>query len=115
MKESTTNVKTYSIDQCKTLLAQADLYLPAIINTLYNIHQPPSTVSTVSTQSSKFGYAASRPFAIIYAVIVSAVMLLVLLQLKIAQTKEKSNDSVAQGHSLATGQVPEGAASEARL
>jgi hypothetical protein len=42
-------------------------------------------------------------------------MLLVLLQLKIAQTKEKSNDSVAQGHSLATGQVPEGAASEARL
>ena len=114
MKESTTNVKTYSIDQCKTLLAQADLYLPAIINTLYNIHQPPSTVSTVKTLTSRFGYAASHGFAITYAIFLIGVLVFGLFELATTPTKEESNDSASQNHSLNRGQVPEDAVSEAR-
>jgi hypothetical protein len=48
-------------------------------------------------------------------VIVYTVAVVTVLLLAAAQAKEKSNDSVAQGHSLVAGQVPDGAASEAHV
>lgn len=108
-----------SINQCEALLTQTDLYLPAIINTLYDIRRPPSTVMTVSARTSKFGVAGSRSIGIIYAVMLISVSLLVLCKAwgginSTAQTEEKPSDSLAQGYALIEGQVAEGAASNAR-
>jgi len=48
----------------------------------------------VSTRISKFGYAASRLFAIIYMIIIVLVVVCSFVQLDEAKTEEKSNKSL---------------------
>ena len=73
MEASTTNIHTQSINQCEALLAQADLYLPAIVNTLYDIPQPPSTTTKVIARASKIGKAQSNPYLIVYVVLMAVI------------------------------------------